>query len=68
MSLVLEVSFLAIPVLTGRKADQKEGFGSKCVFFFRKKGLKPETLMSPDRHLLSASQRRRHLTEDVKVA
>ena len=66
MSLVLEVSFLAIPMLTGRKAVQKGGFGSKCVFS-RKKVLMPEMLMSPDRYLLSASQRRRHLTEDVKV-
>ena len=29
---MLEVSFLAIPMLTGRKTVQKEGFGPKCGF------------------------------------
>ena len=32
-SSVLEISLLAIPMLTGRKAFQKEGYGPKCGFF-----------------------------------
>ena len=31
-SWVLKISFLAIPMLTGRKTVQKEGFGPKCGF------------------------------------
>ena len=34
-SWVLEISFLAIPMLTGRKTVQKEGFGPKCGFFLK---------------------------------
>ena len=37
MSLVLEISFLAIPMLAGRKTVQKGGFGPTCGFFFREK-------------------------------
>ena len=33
MSLVLEISFLVIPILTGRRTVQKGEFGPKCRFF-----------------------------------
>ena len=33
MSLVLEISFLAIPLLTGRKKAQKEDLVRNAVFF-----------------------------------
>ena len=32
---MLEICFLAIPMLTGRKTVQKEGFGPKCGFFLK---------------------------------
>ena len=33
MSLVLEISFLVIPILTGRRTVQTGEFGLKCRFF-----------------------------------
>ena len=39
MSLVLEISFLAIPMLAGRKTVQKGGFGPTCGFFSAKSWL-----------------------------
>ena len=38
-SWVLQISFLAIPMLTGRKTVQKEGFGPKCGFSLYKNWL-----------------------------
>ena len=43
-SSVLEISLLAIPMLTGRKAVQKEGYGPKCGFFSLKIGRRQRVL------------------------